>query len=469
MKGCRLGDLALIRSALTNTLINEQEEGTGWTPVYCAGVFGHSEAVLYLLESGADPNIPSVHGDTLLHYAVDSGQMRVATYLLDAGANPNCQNSEGDTPLHHAASRGDSRLIRLLFRHHCDPSLLNNQGRTALHCAVADNHIGAARVLVQNGASVYVEDAQRVKPVDLCRSQEMASALAGVYESRKSTPSTNFLNPSPDPRDDGSYGASPRSSSLSNPSPLPDLTELRQIEDKIRKLEEMNRKMRETIRESTWMSPENRRNRVEIMGKDEGKLLKWLATMRLESIYPILIEAGFDDFTQIVTQMKSDLPLTEELLESLGMNKQGQRVLFLAALEREIAAGSNGVYVNVTRKRGFQCCQGPGMAPTVLSFPTLQAWLNGLGLGSLSLPFEDAGYTEVEQLLFLMHSKYPVTDSVLREAVGVEKVGHRHRIMCKLKEDAQHFDPRLWPTLIGYPTGLRGAKAEERRSSCQVM
>ena len=84
--------MSLIRSAVSETVLNEKEEGTGWTPLYCAGVFGHSDAVLYLLEKGADPNVQSVRGDTLLHYAVDSGQYRIAAYVLEASANPNCQN-----------------------------------------------------------------------------------------------------------------------------------------------------------------------------------------------------------------------------------------------------------------------------------------------------------------------------------------------------------------------------------------
>lgn len=470
MKGCRLGDMSVIRSSLTDTLVNTQEDGTGWTPLYCAGVFGHSEAVLYLLEKGADPNIPSVHGDTLLHYAVDSGQYKIAGYLLEAGASPNCQSSEGDTPLHHAACRGDARMIRQLCKHHADPSITNSQGRTPLHCAVADNHVNAARALVQNGASAYIEDAQRVKPIDICRSQDMASALSGQFESRKSTPSTHFHNASPDLRDDASYGqptTSPRSSSLSNHSPVPDLSELKLIEEKIRKLEDMNRKIRETIRESSWMAQEGR-GRAGPVTKDDGKLFGWLASLRLESIYPTLVEAGFDDFAQIITQMKSDLPLTEDLLESLGISKQGHRAIFLAALEREIAAPAP-FSLRPTKRRPFQCCQLPAPAPSVLSFPSLQGWLDSLCLGILCGQFEDAGYTEVEQMLFLMHTKHALSDKVLREAVGVEKVGHRHRLLCKLKEDAQLFDPRIWPALITSPTGLRNSRAEERRSSCLLM
>ena len=468
MKGCRLGDMAVIRSSFADTLLNTQEEGTGWTPLYCAGVFGHSEAVLHLLEKGADPNIPSVHGDTLLHYAVDSGQYKVAGYLLEAGASPNCQNSDGDSPLHHAASKGDARLIRLLCKYHSDPSIANSQGKTPLHYAVAENHVNAARALVQSGGSAYIEDSQRVKPIDICRSQEMASALSGQFESRKSTPSTHFLNASPDLRDDASYGqptTSPRSSSLSNPSPVPDLSELKLIEEKIRKLEEMNRKIRETIKESTWTAQEGR---TALATKDDGRLLGWLAGLRLESIYPTLVEAGFDDFAQIVTQMKSDLPLTEDLLQSLGVSKQGHRALFLAALEREIA-GPVPFSFRPSKRRAFQCCQVQAPAPSILSFPSLQGWLESLGLAALTGQFEDAGYSEVEQLLFLMHTKHALSDAVLKEAVGVEKVGHRHRLLCRLKEDAQHFDPRVWPGLITYPTALRNSRAEERRSSCLLM
>ena len=239
---------------------------------------------------------------------------------------------------------------------------------------------------------------------------------------------------------------------MSNPSPLPDLLEFRSLEEKIKRLESINKKIRETLRTSV-SSPESslrtnprpaRLSTPDTILRDDGRFLSWLAALRLESMYPALVDGGFDDLGQVCVQMRSGMPLTEELLEMVGVEKQGWRVVFLAALEREVLRTAQKPQPTSKRSKG-QCCHSPTPTPSVLSFPSLPLWLDRLGLGYLLPHFEAAGYLEVEQLLFLMHSRYPVTDTVLQNNVGVEKVGHRHRILCKLREDAENFDVDNWP------------------------
>ena len=92
MQACRLGDVPALQSVFSPALLTATEPGTGWTPLYCAGVFGHAEALGYLLDQGADPDVPALSGDTLLHFAVASGQSRIATLLLDSGATPSPTN-----------------------------------------------------------------------------------------------------------------------------------------------------------------------------------------------------------------------------------------------------------------------------------------------------------------------------------------------------------------------------------------
>jgi len=91
MKSCRLGDAAALSHA-DPACLNLREEETDWTPLYCAGVFGHVEAVKLLLAKGADPDVVCSRGDTLLHYAMSSAQHKVALRLLEAGAAPSLGN-----------------------------------------------------------------------------------------------------------------------------------------------------------------------------------------------------------------------------------------------------------------------------------------------------------------------------------------------------------------------------------------
>ena len=50
--------------------------------------------------------------------------------------------------------------------------------------------------------------------------------------------------------------------------------------------------------------------------------------------------------------------------------------------------------------------------------------------------FVEAGLDDYDQTLFLMTSKYPVTDEFLEKVVGVDKIGYRHRILAKLNSES---------------------------------
>lgn len=45
----------------------------------------------------------------------------------------------------------------------------------------------------------------------------------------------------------------------------------------------------------------------------------------------------------------------------------------------------------------------------------------------------ESGFDHFEHLVFLMKGKYRITEKVLQEEIRIEKLGHRHRIMAKLR------------------------------------
>jgi ankyrin repeat protein len=61
-----------------------------------------------------DPNYQGPFGNTLLHGAVASGDVREARRLLAAGADPGIANREGKTPLEAAAILGHTQLYQVL-------------------------------------------------------------------------------------------------------------------------------------------------------------------------------------------------------------------------------------------------------------------------------------------------------------------------------------------------------------------
>ena len=63
-----------------------------------------------------NPNAQGPFGNTLLHSAVASGDLREVQRLLAAGANPRIANREGQTALRVAAILGHGEIYGILSR-----------------------------------------------------------------------------------------------------------------------------------------------------------------------------------------------------------------------------------------------------------------------------------------------------------------------------------------------------------------
>ncbi|WP_341823390.1 ankyrin repeat domain-containing protein [Wolbachia endosymbiont (group A) of Agelastica alni] len=92
--------------------------------------FNYTQYIMFLLETGANPNIQNQNGKTLLHYVAECNDTYGISFFLKKGANPNVQDKDEKTPLHYAAKNNFPQAIELLLKEKADQNAKDKSGKT---------------------------------------------------------------------------------------------------------------------------------------------------------------------------------------------------------------------------------------------------------------------------------------------------------------------------------------------------
>ncbi|WP_264723276.1 ankyrin repeat domain-containing protein [Wolbachia endosymbiont (group A) of Sphecodes monilicornis] len=119
------------------------------------------EEFMFIKEIKKLMNKKGGYGYTLLHYAVQEGNLNLVTFLLDSGADANAQDesSYGKKPIHIAAENNDKDIIDLLIKKGARVNDTDKNCWTPLHYAASGGQLEAARFLVDRGADINAVEA----------------------------------------------------------------------------------------------------------------------------------------------------------------------------------------------------------------------------------------------------------------------------------------------------------------------
>ena len=73
----------------------------------------------------------------------------------------------------------------------------------------------------------------------------------------------------------------------------------------------------------------------------------------------------------------------------------------------------------------------------------LKRWLKEFKMENYLNNFLNNGYYTVELFLFQMISKNPINNDILQNEIGIDKIGHRSRILSILKEECKNIQDKL--------------------------
>jgi len=127
--------------------------------------------VKMLVLNGADLDLGDAEGTTPLLIAVLNGHFDVAHFLLEKGADPNHRDSYQGSALLYAAATNDYEIADLLLYFSASDSIGDKDGNKAVMTAVYFGHMETTDVLLQNGLDPDGADKQNNTPLMIAAQQ----------------------------------------------------------------------------------------------------------------------------------------------------------------------------------------------------------------------------------------------------------------------------------------------------------
>ena len=182
---------------------------------------------------------------------------------------------------------------------------------------------------------------------------------------------------------------------------------------------------------------------------DKNNLLKeFLIQISMQKYLKNFIDSGFDDIKIILEQAQKGIYIKDSELKEAGILIPGDRAKILIRIQEKA-----GNFKFTVPKSVYYVCKKDNKINNDVNIKNLRNWLKNLRIDNYLKNFIYNGYHSIELLFLQMESQSPLTAEILKEEIGIDKVGHRSRIINKLKEDGRSYINNLKTSvlLVGNP------------------
>jgi ankyrin repeat protein len=168
------GDFARVQALVdSNREVVDKQDESGKSPLHLAIERGFSDIARYLIEQGADVNVPDSSHESPLHHCASRGNLEIGRLLLERGSTSINDSSVSKydgfvgnwTPLHLACLRSHPAMTRLLLDYGADIEVRDGVQRTPLILSVESRDMQVVRVLVESGADVNAQAIRGYTPL----------------------------------------------------------------------------------------------------------------------------------------------------------------------------------------------------------------------------------------------------------------------------------------------------------------
>jgi ankyrin repeat protein len=166
--------------------VNEYTSVMQTTAAHVAAFGGHTAVLTLLLDEGADVNVVSRQGSTILQAASFSNDWANVEKILSSSTDTlEWKNCFGKIALLEAAERGNTETVRALLHYGADPSTKDTIGRTPLSSAILNGSVESVRELLTQNVNILQEETD---PSTTAYKDQMDRSVAVAMRLRLSVP-----------------------------------------------------------------------------------------------------------------------------------------------------------------------------------------------------------------------------------------------------------------------------------------
>ena len=174
-------------------------------------------------------------------------------------------------------------------------------------------------------------------------------------------------------------------------------------------------------------------------------LLDFLMSIKLQKYYNNMNNNGLGDIDKIIENAKKGIYLTDNDLKKVGIIKAGDIAKILIRIQEnanifEFAVPKNVYYIRFNFEK----------IETDINILKLYEWLVNIKLEEYLKNFLNNGYFSIDLLFVQLLSNNPLTDDILKNDLGIDKLGYRARILNKLKEECPNYSNKLRESIVTY-------------------
>ncbi len=240
-----------------------------------------------------------------------------------------------------------------------------------------------------------------------------------------------------------------------------EMKEIKENKDSIFDKEKNDSKTTKSSQKNSIISINCKKNKDDNLLKIKAsKLLRdFLSQINMDKYIGILTTNGFDDINLILEQSKNGgASIQDNELKEAGISKPGDRAKILIRIQEL----SNNFSFPVP-KEIYHVVDDINDIENDDNIQKFKKWLENLKVEDYLINFIYSGYHSVELLLMQMISSNPLTIDMLKEEIGIDKIGYRSRIINKLKDESKSFLGQIKTKTLVINKG------EENLNNCQCI